>query len=139
MQPFASGTGHLDNEQFVAAFEKCELPNSDFRHFDHIRLGWIYLTSTPLDSATDRMVTAIRNFAVHNHGDTGMFHATITRVWMRLISARMQTSGQSFAEFVAANPELFNKSLMFEYYSEPLLMSAAARTEWVEPDLKPLP
>ena len=135
---YSSGTRHLTDTEFVNAFEACALPNEQFRHFDHIRLGWIYLTWNQLDQATERMVNSIRRFAIHNHGDPGMFHDTITRVWMRLIAARMDSDGQSFAEFVESNPELLNKRFMFEFYSEPLLMSPAARAAWVEPDLKPL-
>jgi hypothetical protein len=129
----------LSDEEFVRDFEGCRVANTDFRHADHIRLGWIFLQHQSIDAAIDRMVAAIRRFAVHNHGDTGMFHETITRVWMRLIFARMDAAQSSFAEFADVNLDLFDKKYMFEFYSEPLLMSDAARTNWVEPDLKPLP
>ena len=44
-----------------------------------------------------------------------------------------------FANFAAANPQLFERSVPLAYYSESRLMSAAARAGWVEPDLKSLP
>ena len=135
----ALGTGHLTDGDFVRDFEMCLVSNTDFHHSDHIRLGWIFLRLHPLEPATSRMIAAIKRFAIHNHGDTGMFHETITRLWMRLISDRISADEISFAEFAARNPELLEKNYMFEFYSPATLMSAAARAHWVEPDLKPLP
>jgi hypothetical protein len=33
----------MTDEEFLRAFEACELSNGCFHHRDHIRLAWIYV------------------------------------------------------------------------------------------------
>ena len=122
------------------------LSKDDFRHYDHLRLAWIFLRASAghggshIDVATDRMTRAIRRFAVH-HGAIGKYHDTMTRAYMRFVAAhaRMTPQLDDFAEFAVAHPELFDRALPLAYYSEARLMSSDARAGWVEPDLRPLP
>jgi hypothetical protein len=140
------GTHGLSDAEFVAAMDGLTLSKNDFRHYDHIRLAWIFLreshgTGGPnIDTATDRMTRAIQRFAAH-HGAVGKYHDTMTRAYMRFVAAhaRMTPQLDDFAEFAAAHPELFDRALPLVYYSESRLMSSDARAGWVEPDLKPLP
>jgi len=141
-----SGTRQLSDAEFVAAMDGLTLSGDDFRHYDHLRLAWIFLRESngvagpDLHAATDRMTQAIRRFATH-HGAVGKYHDTMTRAYMRFVAAhaRMTPQLDDFAEFAVAHSELFEKALPFVYYSESRLMGAAARAGWVEPDLRPLP
>ena len=135
-----SGTLHLGDEEFVRAFESCELAGASFHHADHVRLTWIYVRQLGEEVATDRMLVGIRRFATHN-GSPKKFHFTQTCAWVRLIASAQRDSSEltAFLEFVAAHPELLDANALTPYYSKTLLDSPAARSEWVEPDVSPLP
>ena len=141
-----SGTHQLSDAEFIAAMDGLTLSGDDFRHYDHVRLAWVFLRESAsdggpdIDVATVRMTRAIRRFAVH-HGAVRKYHDTMTRAYTRFVAAhaRMTPHLASFAEFAVAHPELFDRSLPLAYYSESRLMSSDARAGWVEPDLKPLP
>lgn len=136
-----SGTTNLSDSEFVVAMDTASLPNELFRHFDHLRLAWLFLNEIPEPEATEHMIRTIRRFSVHHHGDGSRLHQTITRAFMRLVANGhgLLTAGHSFAEFEASYPELFVEDALLEYYSKECLMSESARAGWVRPDLKPLP
>jgi hypothetical protein len=60
---------------------------------------------------------------------------------MRLVShaAHSAPPTPDFNTFAAAHPRLFNPRLLEEYYSTAWLQSDAARHNWLDPDLRPLP
>jgi hypothetical protein len=142
-----SGTRGLSDREFVAAFESLKLGNDQFRHYDHVRLAWIYLRDTGPDGgidvpqATERMAQGIRAFALHHGGSLEKFHETITRAFVRLVAAHMRETPEMnpFSAFAAANPRLFDPQLPFEFYSRARLMSPEARAGWMDSDLRPLP
>jgi hypothetical protein len=135
-----SGTLHLSDEAFVRAFESCELTGSAFHHADHVRLTWIYVRQFGEKAATKRVLAGILRFATHS-GSAKKFHVTQTCAWVRLIAAAQSNASEltTFAEFVAAHPELLDANALARYYSKPLQDSPAARAGWVEPDVRPLP
>jgi hypothetical protein len=135
-----SGTMHLDDDEFLRAFESCEIAGESFYHADHVRITWIYIQQFGEQGATELMLTGIRLFAVHV-GKAQKFHYTQTRAWVRLIAdAQHKTQDlSSFEEFVAAHPELLDANALAHYYSKSVLESPAARIGWVEPDVSPLP
>jgi hypothetical protein len=135
-----SGTLHLSDEEFVRAFESCELAGSEFHHADHVRLTWIYVRQFGDQAATERVLAGIQRFAAHN-GSPTKFHFTQTCAWVRLIAAAHRASPELtiFTEFVTAHPELLDASALSRCYSKAVLDSPAARSEWIEPDVSPLP
>ena len=106
------------DEAFRAAFESCTLPADAFRHYEHVRLAWIYLGAAPLDEATRLMGVAIRRFAVHHTGSAAKYDEALTWSWMRLVArARALTpDAPDFAVFAEANPMLFDRKLAFQFY-----------------------
>jgi hypothetical protein len=134
-----SGTMHLGDEEFVRAFESCELDGELFHHADHVRLAWIYISQYGEQAATELMLTGIRLFADHI-GKLQKFHYTQTCAWVRLIAAAHRSSPDltSFAEFVGTHPHLLDANVLGRFYSKILLESPAARAAWVEPDLSPI-
>jgi hypothetical protein len=135
-----SGTIHLTDEEFVRAFESCELAGASFHHANHVRLTWIYVCRFGERDATERVLAGIRRFAAHN-GSPEKFHFTQTCAWVRLIASRQRGSAgmKTFEEFLTAHLELLDANLLARYYSKSLLDSAAARAGWVEPDICSLP
>ena len=135
-----SGTLYLSDEEFVRAFESCELAGASFHHADHVRLTWIYVRQFGESVATERVLAGIRGFAIR-HGSPKKFHFTQTCAWVRLIAAAQRNSPKmtTFVEFIAAHPDLLDANALARYYSKTLIDSPAARSEWIEPDISPLP
>jgi hypothetical protein len=130
----------MSDEEFRAAVESGELPGRLFHHREHVRLAWIYARTLGAAGAARQLTETIRAFAVRN-GATEKYHQTVTVAWANLVAAAAAQTPQlsAFGEFAAAHPLLLDKNLIEQFYSHELLDSEAARTGWVEPDLKPLP
>jgi hypothetical protein len=135
-----SGTRALSDDEFVAAMESGALPAAAFRHYDHLRLAWIYLRREGLAAATARIRETIRRFAAH-HGATGKYHETLTVAYMRFVAAHLAMTPElgDFDRFAEAHPALFESALPSHFYSSDRLWAEEARSGWVEPDLRPLP
>jgi len=74
--------------------------------------------------------------------DTGGYHETITLGSLRAARAWLATRGdrplhEALNELLAS--EYGRSEWLLAFWSKPLLFSVAARTSWVEPDLRPLP
>jgi len=127
----------MNDRDFVTAFEACDISSSDFRHDDHVRLGWIYLREHPLMEAIERFTASLQRFAAH-HGAPGLYHETITWAYLLLINERMQRDGapETWESFRAANGDLFDRrpSILERYYSPETLRSNLARRIFVLPD-----
>ncbi len=83
----------LNDDEFVRAFESCELSPDLFHHRDHIRLARIYLDRLGAAAAIERFRAAIIRFAAHN-GVSDKYHETITIAWMRLVIAAAEVDGE---------------------------------------------
>jgi hypothetical protein len=129
----------LTDQEFCEAFESLEIPKESFHHREHIRLAWIYSSHYAEEEAAARMARGIRAFARH-HGVEAKYHHTVTLAWMRLVWQAVRATPQTrhFTSFVNANPHLLNPRLLGDYYSPELLNHDAARSSWIEPDLRPL-
>lgn len=68
------------------------------------------------------------------------YHETVTVAFVAVIASRI-VPGEDFAAFRDRNPDLFDRSFpaLLRHYSPERLYSAAARQEFIEPDLEPLP
>jgi hypothetical protein len=108
----------MSDAAFARAFERGDIANADFRHASHLRLALAYLEeSSSADEAEARMASALRGFAAAL-GHPEKYHHTITLFWMRMVA------------------RLLDKNLPLTYYSRARLWSDAARTGWIEPDLR---
>ena len=130
----------MTDEEFLRAFEDTTLPDDAFPHRAHIRMAWLYLRRDGPEAAAGPITEGIRRFATAK-GAPGMYHHTMTLVWLRLVAAALRRTPDvaSFDAFWAAHPDLAEKRQPQRFYSEGALWSPAARTGWVEPDLRPLP
>lgn len=120
----------VEDRVFLARFSVCALSKEEFRHADHIRLGWILLAQAPLLTALLRFRTLLMAFAVH-HGVPGLYNETITCFYMLLIREHMERMGgaHSWERFKETNPQLFSypKALLESYYPGGAAFSAAAQ------------
>lgn len=123
----------MRDEEFVAAFEACTLPPSQFDHRNHVRLAFLYLKDAPLLPALTHFRDSLQRYAT-SLGAATKYHETITFAFLFLIHERMQR--EAFAEFDAfadANPDLFGPVLA-RYYAKETLASDFARRVFVMPD-----
>lgn len=133
-------TGALADEEFLRRFEDTSLPDDAFPHRAHVRMTWLYARRHGADGAISHVTEGIRRFAAAK-GAPGMYHHTLTLVWIRLVAAALRETPdlQAFEAFWRAHPHLAEKRQPQRFYSEETLWSPAARAGWVEPDLAPLP
>jgi hypothetical protein len=128
------------DEEFRLSFERCEIPNAAFRHREHLRLAWVYLSESDPDTAGTRAGRSIRQYAEH-HGAGRKYHETLSLAWVRIVALAMAETpaAAGFDNLLATRPHLLDKKLPLRHYSPGRLWNDTARARWVEPDLRPFP
>jgi hypothetical protein len=127
----------ITDEAFARAFERGEVPASDFGHRSHLRVAWVYLReAASRDEALPRIRREIQRFA-GSVGQSQKYHETITIAWLILLDeVRPQLPRDAdLADALAAYPALADKDLPLRFYSRDRLFSDEARTSWLGPDL----
>lgn len=130
----------LNNQEFIRQIETAAINPEWFTHEAHIRMAWLYLIDFDQDAALQNICEAIKGIDAKYAGGT-RYHHTITVVFARSIGILMQWEpGKTWQEFVAVNGGLrISKKFLAEYYSDEILYSDEAKTQFVAPDKKPLP
>jgi N-formylglutamate deformylase len=126
-----------DDQKYLEAFESCNIAAGQFRHRDHVHVGWMMLNGAPLEDTLARFSRSLRRFANH-HGATNLYHQTITWTYLFIINERKQRmdEGHDWVAFQEANPDLFEnfRDFMGGYYSSEILESDLARHTYVLPN-----
>jgi hypothetical protein len=129
----------LDDDAFLDAFERGALQSHGFRHRDHLRMAWLYISRYGLDQAASRAAAGLRNLAAL-HGHPERYSATRTAVWVALVAHHLREApGVNFDAFLKRFPRLLDGRLLEAHYSPGLLASDDSRMRWVSPDRLPLP
>ena len=131
----------LSDEEFLGKLRDCTLPPEQFNHRSHVRLGWLYLTTLPVDEAVERVSEAIQRYAQHL-GAGSKFHRTITEALMRLLASHLPAERElTWQELIERNPVIVEdaRGLLLRLYSEERLSSAQARSSYLAPDRRPMP
>ena len=130
-------------ERIISAFEACTLPRGEWNHRAHLTVGLWYLAKHEKARATNLIRESIQKYndacGIVQTKESG-YHETITLFYVWLVSKYLKgTSKNSIVELVNGLLDVYgDKRFPLEYYSKDRLMSWEARTNWVEPDLKPL-
>jgi hypothetical protein len=139
--PWPSESEHQD---LIARFHEGTVPASEFTHAAHLVVGLWHAVSFDEATALSRMrVGILRLNAAHGtpNSETRGYHETITRAYLVLLArfarANADLDGAALARALLSSP-LAQRDALFNYYSTALLMSVAARRDWVEPDVRPL-
>src|SRR5262245_24805575 len=108
-EPPHGGEGMTD-EEFIAALERCSLPETEFTHAAHVRAAYLYICAGSFGEAIDRMAAAIRGYA-GSLGKPDRYHDTITIGFLALIRERIceRGDGGGWRAFAAANPDLLDR------------------------------
>ena len=130
----------MTSEEIVAQFEQGMAPGGSFRHVDHIRVAFAYLSRYPALEALQKFSAALQRLAAAQ-GKPGLYHETITWAYVFLIRERMLRAGRplTWEEFASANPDLLNweretGGILARYYLPETLKSPAARATFLLPD-----
>jgi hypothetical protein len=130
-----------EDREFRRAFEAGAFAPADFSHRQHVRLAYVYLVDCDVNLALDRMRAALVCFLSHHGIPATKYHETLTRAWILAVHHFMHRSPEASSadDFIDRNPMLLDSKIMLTHYSAGLLFSDAARAEFVEPDLDPIP
>jgi hypothetical protein len=132
----------MTDDEFLAAFERCNLTRADWTHAAHVRVGWLYLSKgDSFDGVLAKVREGIKRFNLNVLDKPDGYHETITYAFLRLIFARRQSGpcSEDFLTFRSKHSDLFCSKSLEKHYSKALLDSPRARLEFVLPDLAPLP
>ena len=126
--------------EFIEQFESCRFRYEEWTHEAHLRMGWYYLSHLGLRIATEKVRSGIQRLnsiiGVKGRG----YHETITCFYLRVLDREvLRTNFREWADFLNKNPSLLDTSLLSQYYSDQLLNSERARTDFLLPDQKNLP
>jgi hypothetical protein len=102
-------------------------------------LGWLYIRDHGLKSASQKINTGIKSFAL-SLGAEKKYHCTLTTTFVCAIKSRFKKN-QSFDEFLRLNSDLETNAIQIiqKHYSPELLQTLEARTQLVSPDRMPFP
>jgi hypothetical protein len=126
----------MTSRELISEFGQGRVPG-DFRHGDHLRVAFAYVSELPLPDAIARFSADLRRFAISN-GKPNLYHETITWAYLFLIAERIARAGQpgSWEEFAARNRDLFGwkGGILERYYEAGTLDSELARKQFLLPD-----
>lgn len=127
----------MTDEELLAGFEGCTLPNEAFHHEEHVRVAFLYLSRYPALEALQRFSSALTRFATA-HGKTTLYNETVTWAYILLIRERLARApeNQSWPEFRAENADLLDwkRNILMRYYQPETLKSDLAKRTFLFPD-----
>jgi hypothetical protein len=116
----------MDDAAFVDALESGMLPGREMNHAAHLRLALLF-RGRP-EKAREVLLRYVDKVGAH-----GKYNETLTWFWLRAVNAH---EGDLAA---LLRTPLADSKLPLRHWSPELLWSNAARAQWVDPDLRPLP
>jgi len=137
----------MTDDELLKAWEALALPLAQWDHRAHVRVAFTYLRRHPFPQALEKMRSGIKAFnARHQVPETPTigYNETTTHALMHLIAATMQAYGQAKPTangdvFCDTHPQLMTPFVLRLFYSPQRRMHPMAKSQFVEPDLTPLP
>jgi hypothetical protein len=131
-------------DSLIHAFQECSLPRSQWTHEAHLTVALWYLFYDSESEAIDAIRNGIKHYnsvrGIESTKDSG-YHETLTLFWVQKIRQYLAGELRNRSIVNIANgliAKYADRTLPFSYYSRDRLMSAEARSSWVEPDLRVL-
>jgi len=137
----------MTDEEFLKSFEDLSLPFDQWTHRAHVKVAYCYLRHYSFDKALQKMRAGIKAYnARHGVPDnpTSGYNETTTHAFLHLIAATIWAYGVVFPtdnadSFCDTHPQLMTRHALRLFYSPQRRMHPLAKTQFVEPDLAPLP
>ncbi|MBD3653736.1 N-formylglutamate amidohydrolase [Kangiella sp.] len=130
----------MNINQLVEKFEAQSITGGDFNHRNHLRVAWYYLNHYSIMAARERVHQGLIKLT-KVLGAEQKYHRTMTDFFIDyLLQVKWYLNTDSWDEVESLCEFLLKdaKSLIRIYYSESVIESEQARTEYVEPDRLPL-
>ena len=121
------------DKTLLQQFEAVAIPPADFGHMDHLKVAFVMLEQYEFLDSCNRYAKTIKAMA-ESVGALKKFNTTITFAFMSIIAERKLGFAGSFEEFLNAYPELLDKNLLSNLYSQERLHSDQARQNFLLPD-----
>ena len=136
----AGGPHRPDDGELAAILPEITGPGGQFRHRQHVNLAFLAVRRFGMPEATARICGWIQRIAAYERAPQ-KYHHTVSRAWVEIVAhhAGADPDCADFDTFAARHPALLDKRLLSGHYRSSTLASAAARRDWVEPDLLPFP
>ncbi len=133
-----------DALRLVVQFQDCTLDLFDWTHEAHVVVCLYYLSKHNQADALPLLRTAISTYNVkqgNGNSDTTGYHETMTVFWLYHIQKSCAKNGvvafdQDTIDDMLWDETIVSRNVWLAYYSKELMMSKAARLQFVAPDLK---
>lgn len=137
----------MDDAQLLRHFADCTLTREQWTHRSHVKVAYLYLRQLSFDDALTRLGTGIKALNAKNNVEEGPasgYNQTTTHAFLHLIAAVMQAYDGTFPvatadDFCDTHPQLMTHHALRFFYSPQRRLHPLAKTQFVEPDLAPLP
>lgn len=137
----------MDDKELLRRFCNCTLPFDEWTHRAHVKIAFLALREFGLEGSIPRLREKIQAYnSAHNRpdGPTMGYNETTTVAFLHLVHATMKAYESTFPtpnadSFCDTHPHLLNKHILRLFYSPERRMDPAAKFEFLEPDLAPLP
>lgn len=134
--PFVSDA---EIKTLVTRFEAASWPHDRWTHRAHLAVGLHYARELPFDEALQRLR---RNINSYNKacGDPAGYNETVTILFLRKIVASFcePNDVRPLCEVVEELVRCCSVEWLYQFYSRDRIWSAAAKSAWIEPDVKPM-
>ncbi|HXH60537.1 MAG TPA: hypothetical protein VNI20_04200 [Fimbriimonadaceae bacterium] len=138
-QPFES---EEELDALMARVKACKVPNEEFSHRNHLAMAACTVFGGGTLEDIRATILALNEANGVEQTQTGGYHETLTVAWHALVKAHLASQHEGTGRLAAVNSVLCaldDKRIILRHYSRDLIMSWDARTQFVEPDLEPLP
>jgi hypothetical protein len=137
----------MDDADLLQQFEDCTLPFDQWTHRCHVKVAYLYLRLHPFAKALERIRTGIKAYNGKNNvpeGPTSGYNETTTHAFLHLVAAVLYAYDSTFPTatadaFCDTHPQLMTRHALRFFYSPEHRMHPLAKTQFVPPDLAPLP
>jgi hypothetical protein len=137
----------MTDDELLCQFEAKTLPFTQWTHRCHVKVAYLYLKQHPFAEALVRMQNGVKAYNNANQvpeSPTTGYNETTTHAFMHLIAATMEAYGDTFPTttadaFCDTHPQLLSHHVLRLFYSPQRRMHPLAKTQFIEPDLAPLP
>jgi hypothetical protein len=137
----------MTDDFLLRQFESLELPFDQWTHRAHVKVAYLYLVDHCFPETLDLMRAGVQAYNAKNNvpeSETSGYNETTTHAMLHLIASTMRAYGlthpvASADAFCDMHPQLMTKHVLRLFYSPNRRMHPDAKTQFVSPDLAPLP
>lgn len=124
----------------LRSFEDASVARGVWKHAEHLVVALCYLEEHDLETATNKMRDGLFDLLTKGFGvdltKEMPYHETLTVFWMRTVYAYSLMIDGTLVEKANGLVNLFDKDYPLRFYSRELLFSDAARSGFIDPDLR---